>query len=425
MEPSSQPTSQSKRSRRQGRLGLILILGCLAIAGGLALRNSGWARERRLRTLSVEELALAIHDAPNDPLTFAYYGAALSRADALEESERAFRRSIELDPRSSRAFTGLGTVLLKRGRFSDGRQTLEKAVELNPEDAEAYLGIAQAYNLAGVPAGSVASLRKITELRPKSAIAWFNLGKAYGFANDWHNADRALSRSVALDPKLAAAWRDLGQVDRHYSRLKEAEEHLTQAIRLDRNDPVSHFQLGCLFADLGTTDELYWKAQSCMLNAIQRDPQYVSAHYQLGKLYERRGNWRAAVSSFRKAHELDRSHGEALYYLGLCLIKDGQVEEGRKLVRGAQELKQAKSEIESLTSRIAADPNNRDLLLRRARLYRKYRNSEGAVEDFRAYHRLAKGPEDPAIEKEVADFINELRSEKKTGPGTHAPGSGH
>src|SRR5687768_11891866 len=108
-----------RRSRVSKRILLILTLGSIAIVGGLAIRNSSWARERWLRTLGVEELALAIHDAPKDPLVFAYYGAALSRADALEESERVFRRAIELDPRMSRAYTGLGTILLKQGRLSE------------------------------------------------------------------------------------------------------------------------------------------------------------------------------------------------------------------------------------------------------------------------------------------------------------------
>src|ERR1051326_5237913 len=94
-----QPDAATPAARKPkgSRLVILLVLGAVAVAAGLLVRNSTWARERRLKTLSVEELAYAVHDDPNDALTFFYYGSELLKTGNPPSSETAFQRAIQLD----------------------------------------------------------------------------------------------------------------------------------------------------------------------------------------------------------------------------------------------------------------------------------------------------------------------------------------
>src|SRR5215470_15765051 len=97
----AQPDAATPAARKPkgSRIVILLVLGAIVVTAGLLVRNSPWARERRLKTLSVEELAYAVHDDPNDALTFFYYGRELLKAGNPPSSEAAFLRATQLDPK--------------------------------------------------------------------------------------------------------------------------------------------------------------------------------------------------------------------------------------------------------------------------------------------------------------------------------------
>ncbi|MDW8207803.1 MAG: tetratricopeptide repeat protein [Chloroherpetonaceae bacterium] len=409
MEVTAVPGSNVPVPRRAHRLPWILAIGLLAIVVSLMVRNSSWARERRLKQMDLEELALAIHDAPNDPLTFLYYGSALMEAKNYTAAENAFQRAVDLDPRSARARIGLGSAQLRAGKVPEARDTFEVAVRQAPKDPAAHFGLAQAYYQMGSPRRALPSLQKLTELQPNSALAWYQLGKAYGDARQADQALLALEKATQVDPKLSIAWRDLGQLYRHYSRIPEAEAAFTRAIQLQKEDPVAYYWLGQLYSEMADDPKTRGKAEQCFLAALARDPKMAEGYYELGRLYERAGNYRAAIPRYRKSVELDPSNDKPLYHLGRCLVQVGERAEGQKLMKASQELRAARFEVDNLENRLRNDPNNRQLHLRLGRVYRRYGNFEGALQQYDLYQRL--GPRDPAIDKEAVAYIKELQKQ--------------
>lgn len=388
---------------------LLAVLGLIAIAVSLGVRNSTWAKERRLKHLTVEDLALSIHDEPNDALTFLYYGGALLQAKDLVDSEPVFLRATQLDPRMARAFLGLGSVQFQRGELAMAQKSFEKALQLDPASTEGNLGLAQVYYQEGLPSHATEPLLKIVALEPKNATAWYFLGKMYGDAHESDKALDALQKATLYDPKQGVYWRDLGQLERHYSRNAEAEIALSKALHNSPNDPVAFLWLGELYAQMGDTPKLRGQAEQCFLSAIARQPDLQEAFLNLGQLYQRSSNYAAAVNNFRKAVELDSSDSKALLAEGQCLVQLGQKSEGAKLIAGAQALEAAKRDIDYMQKRILAEPKARELRLRMARLYRKYENYTEAVGQYQAYQRL--GPLDPAVEKELNEYGTALQKQ--------------
>lgn len=409
MEVSAIQTTGNVPKPRKNRLTMILALGMLAIVVSLLVRNSGWAREKRLENLNLEELALAIHDTPNDPLAFYYYGSALLKENNFTDSERAFQRAFDLDKKNVRAQLGIASAQLRAGRINEAHATFEAAVKAAPNDSAAHLGLAQAYYQMGSPRRALPHLKRVTELEPGSAPAWYQLGKAYGDDRQSDLALGALERATQLDPKLSLAWRDLGQLYRHYSRTKDAEESFKKAIRLQDGDPIAYFWLGQLYAEMSNTAEIRGQAEQCFLATIARAPDIAEAYYELGRLYERTNNFQAAIPRYRKACEIDPSNDKPLYNLGRCLVQVGEKAEGEKLMKASQELRAARSEIDTLENRLRTEPKNRELHLRLGRVYRRYGNFEGALSQYDMYQRL--GPKDPAIDKEAVAYIKELQKQ--------------
>ena len=385
---SEQQSSPPRRRSHVSRQTIILICGLTAIIASLLLRNSRWAEERRLKHLSAEDLALAVHDSPNDALALVYYGGALLADGKLPESERTFARAIKLEPDNERATLGLATSQFRQGRLPEALDNYQKAIKLNPTDTEAYLGLSETYQQQGYEMHATEPLKKIVQLDPKRSQAWYSLGKLYGDVGQSDLAMDAMQHAVNLAPTQAVYWRDLAQLSRHYSKLDDAESQLTKALKLAPNDPVAYLWLGQVYLQMGDTPQLRNQAKQCFESAISHDPQSQESYFGLGQLYERSGNYALAAERFKKACDLDPSDDQALHYLGECTVHLGHPADGAKLLAAAQELEAAKRDIGDLRKRMLGEPDARDLHLRLARTLRKYQDDAEALKQYAAYQNL-------------------------------------
>ncbi len=408
---SSRDTTQAgpakSKPRFPLRLALLVLLGVLAVSISIRVRNSAWARERQLKTLSVEELALAVHDNPTDQLTWGYYGVALLNAGHSKEAVGALQYAVSLNPKVADAHLSLGNAYLRMGNMPAALQSVQEAVKLEPDNPGNLLSLAKATYAMGSPRKAIEPLKKVVALQPDNAYAWYSLGKMYGESSESDLAYEALKKATALDPKQALSWRDLGQISRHYSRFQEAEEQFQKAIALNPKDPTAHFWLGQMYLQMGDTPALRTQAQQQLENAVSLDPQMGDAQLELGRLKERQSDWVGAVEHLRIATNLNASDDQALYHFGLCLIKIGKVDAGKAAIATAQELAKAKHDIEDTQNRIRLDPQNRPLHLQMARLFRKYENDEDAVSEYKVYERM--GVEDRAVRAEFEKYKAELK----------------
>ena len=408
MESTATTEPVGARPRRTGRLILLLLLGLIAVGVSIGVRRSTWAQESRLKNLTLEELALAIHDTPNDPLTFFYYGTALLQAGSPDGAEQAFQQAIKLNPKMERAVVGLGTAQLRQGKLQLANQNFEAASKLDPKDSLAFMGIAETFDAAGSAKRAIEPLKKAVALDPKNDAAWYGLGKVYGEAHEPTLASEALTHAVQLAPKKADYWRDLGQLSRHFYKYEDARQQYEKAMALNPNDPITHFWMGQLYIQMGDTPELRRKAEEEQKEAIRLAPDMAEAYFELGRIYERQEAWEKAIAQFRMARKLENnSDDKPIYHEGVCLVKLGKTREGQALITGSQALGEIKRQIADLSNRIVTDPQNRSLHLQLARLFRKIENEEGAKKEYVLYQRM--GAEDSAVAREMDQYQAELQ----------------
>jgi tetratricopeptide (TPR) repeat protein len=147
----------------------------------------------------------------------------------------------------------------------------------------------------------------------RSALALVQLGIIAIDRRDYEAAEDYLKRARAVeeDPSTLSL---LGVALRNTGKGLEAEEAYRRAIQLDPKYEEAYFNLGVLLR----TDRPS-EAQQLFRKALELDSEYAEAHRELGWLLHRSGSDTDAEAHLRKAVALDPDDGWAHIYLGSAI----------------------------------------------------------------------------------------------------------
>lgn len=160
-------------------------------------------------------------------------------------------------------------------------------------------------------AGARKSFEKVLGLMPESLVALVNLGLVEFYSGNTARAEQLLKRAVGVRLENPAAWLTLGMIYMDAEKFDEALAALSQAMVQDPRNPRIRNFLGVVIGRKGWLDG----AQSELRRAVELDPSYADAHYNLAVFY---------LEEKPPATELARRH----YYraLELGVEKDAAIE---------------------------------------------------------------------------------------------------
>jgi len=166
---------------------------------------------------------------------------------------------------------------------------------------------------------------------PRSWLALTSLGSLAIRRGEYSAAVNylRLAREIKEDPGSLSI---LGDALRNTGRDSEAEEAYRSAIQIDPNYEEAYYNLGVLLRHRPA------EAQALLRRAIELDPVFAAAHRELGFLLSERAPSTEAEAHLRKALELDPKDGWAHIYLGSCLWRRAAVDAAVAEFRIAQEL---------------------------------------------------------------------------------------
>jgi type IV pilus assembly protein PilF len=155
-------------------------------------------------------------------------------------------------------------------------------------------------------------------------------------ARDLGQALKFLSLAEKRRPDDPVIQYDLGLA--YYERgLKyDAFTHLKKALALKPGYPEAENALGRYYAEQGQLDQ----AQQCFERAVA-NPFYATpelALYNLGMIYEKKGDPEAALKQYQEAVRLQHNYGLAYYRMGLMLEQLRRADEAREAYGRATEL---------------------------------------------------------------------------------------
>jgi tetratricopeptide (TPR) repeat protein len=194
-------------------------------------------------------------------------------ARAIESLEQGMRA----DPKMTTALVPLGTAYFQIGQFAKSREVLDRAVRLNPSDETAQLYRARSlFSLGQREAGSEA-LQKLLQKSPGNVEALYTLGQMY---------------------------------------MKLAQETLK---RLEVQAPDSYLT-NLVSGQLLESMENYDGALAQYSKAVEKEPGFRGAHYNIGNIYWLEGKWDQAIVELTREISADPYHCLAHWKIGNCLI---------------------------------------------------------------------------------------------------------
>ncbi len=232
---------------------------------------------------------------PNHPLAHLMAGFAQQAAGNPGKAIRHFRFAVAHDPTDMEARDALAMCLLERGRHAE----------------------------------ALPHLRQVVAADPNNANARYNLGRCLIDLRNFVEAERVYQDHIEKNPGDAEAFNHLGLARLAKGSTVEAETCFRTAIQLNEHDPIFHANLAQTLHQLGKPDEAGqsyeqavslapdspgfrvqhgWfllgegalsRAEDRFREALQRDPEDVSASAGLAAALEQREEYRVGLQVLR------------------------------------------------------------------------------------------------------------------------------
>jgi len=167
------------------------------------------------------------------------------------------------------------------------------------------------------------------KLAAASTEVRLNLGEGLELYNqgEYEQALELFNLAVALDEKQPTLWANIGNTYSKMNQDEQALEAYERAIALAPEDPTLYQNMGGIYGSMGNTvkaQELYEKAVS--LSAYGDPKDAAVNYYNMGVTFINAGQTAEAVDALTKAIEADPSYAEAHYQLGISLLGNNDME---------------------------------------------------------------------------------------------------
>jgi tetratricopeptide (TPR) repeat protein len=288
---------------------------------------------------SVAEMRRAIEMAPFNPELYLMLGNKQNQARTYGDAAESFRKALASGRPLPRAHYGLGLALKYLRRPEEATREFETVLRLNPGDPYAHFELGSVLSQQEQFEAAIEHLQKAAELDPRMHEPWLELGRIYRLQNRLEDAEDAFRRAVRLKPDLVSAVYALarlsdGQNDpaaaELYARVRELKTRSAEAGQAGKFNSEG---VACMEKNqLGD-------AAAAFRRALEADPTFAVAAYNLGVALARKGSTAEAAEAFRTAIRLRAGFSQAHLGLGLMLQLRGETGAAEEL-RTAQMLQE-------------------------------------------------------------------------------------
>lgn len=149
---------------------------------------------------------------PNMHLLWAKLGEAYDLAGRNEDAAKAYEQAIALKPEVAGYYNNYGNVLARQGKIEEAQKAYVKSAELDPANAaNAWRNFGIVLYNAGKMKEAIEPLKKAAEIDPKSAQTWYLLGAA--LVNTMEFKQVGDKMEVIVPPGTAEAYEKAIELD--------------------------------------------------------------------------------------------------------------------------------------------------------------------------------------------------------------------
>jgi len=224
----------------------------------------------------------------------------VAQNDAMPKAKAAAQEALALNDQLAEAYTSLGLIVLQyEWNWPETEKDFRRAIELDPNYSVAHHYYGDAYlALVGKTDEAIAELRTAHEVDPLSPIIATDLGKRLCEAHQCDEGVALLQKTLDVDPDFVEAHRSLSEA---YKRMGSYPEAIAEVEKIKswENLTFALGELGHIYALQGNR-----RAAQEMANKLERrSAQQYTDPYYLSKIYIALGEKDAAFAWLQKAYE--------------------------------------------------------------------------------------------------------------------------
>jgi len=324
---------------------------------------------------AIADLRAAVRADVRDAPAHSNLGVAYALVKNTRKAVQAFKTALTVDPLDEAATKNLAQLELSTGQVESAISRLTKYLQIRSDDLEASNLLARAYVLFGKYDLGVQQLRaalsaaRVTSSEQKAAML-NDLGVALALRGEIDEAREFFEKSIEAKPDELLARHNLIRTFLDHRDLSQAKEKLDQCLTIAPDDPATLTLMGAYYA----FNEEYQSSLAVLEHALAKDPRHVQAyawltcvlgdifgdfdqivrrllpmldHYphdativnNLAYAYLMLNDVPAARNLLDRLNQtLYADHPIVTATRGLLLLKEGNVEEGRRLYNLAANL---------------------------------------------------------------------------------------
>lgn len=313
------------------------------------------------------------------------------------DSEKAYKKVLEVDANNEDALTGLALVYSDLGDTTRATELLRKVADKNPSlrTLEALSGAYEQMREYGLASET---LKKALELRPDSPEIKRALATNLLMADQVDGALKLFQELFAEDPKDVGALLRISQIYRQKRNYEKAWEAAKKASEIDSNNleirynEVTLYEAeGKLKEAIAVMKEILGPAPRTSVSAGERGNRIILLE-RLGVLYRQSDQPKLAVETFRQIAEIDADSAPR----AIAQVID--------TYRQAKDLPKA---LEEADSAVRKYPNDRTLKMVRANVLSESGKYDQAVSELKT---LLDGKSDREIHLTLAQVYEKQKN---------------
>jgi len=212
----------------------------------------------------------------------------------LQRSLEQFQKVTEKDPKDLESWLMLGRLNRVARNSVESQKAYKKALELDSNSEEALLGLAMVYSDIGDTKASIEMLRRVNERNP-SARTLMALAGAYEQMRDYANAAQTLRRALQFTSDNVELKRALAQNLLYSDQFDESLKLYQELAQAEPKDPQAHLRI----AEIYRQKRDFPKARAALDKAKGIDPDGLEVRYTEVNLLESEGKLDEAVTTLK------------------------------------------------------------------------------------------------------------------------------
>jgi tetratricopeptide (TPR) repeat protein len=281
---------------------------------------------------AIKQMEDSIRMQPGEALPYVQLGALELAKGQADQAETAFKRAINVDPKSLPATLGLAKFYLYTGRMKDAEEWLKKTLTLAPDDVDANRALATLYLRSNRTTEAEAPLKTAARLSPAPS-ARLTLADYYFFTKRIRDCRQVLE-GMKSDQNLDT----FSQVRSRLSVLELAEGHVAEAnkyvdevLARRSTDDMASAVKGRYLID----ERQFIRARDLLKASSAANPQSVALHNLLGTAYRSLGDTDAARGEFSAVQRLDAGEVHSKVQLAQLDLMEGKLDAALALATAA------------------------------------------------------------------------------------------